>query len=89
MEFEEEALRSIARKAIERETGARGLRSILENLLTEIMYDVPSNEKIERCIITKETVEQKTPPALVLNDNRPPIIRQRKRRRTPSKVSVG
>ncbi len=88
LEFEEDALRAIARKAIERETGARGLRSILENLLTEIMYDIPSNDKVERCIITRETVEKQTPPDLVLNDNRPPIIRQRKRRRTP-KVSVG
>ncbi len=87
LEFEEEALRAIARKAIERETGARGLRSILENLLTDIMYDVPSNDKIERCIITRETVESKMPPSLILNENRPPIIRQRKRRRTP-KVSV-
>jgi len=88
LEFEEEALRAIAKKALERQTGARGLRAIVEGLLTETMYDVPSNDKVERCIITRDTVENKMPPRLILNDNRAPIIRKVKRRRAP-KVSVG
>jgi ATP-dependent Clp protease ATP-binding subunit ClpX len=88
LEFEDDALRAIAKLALERETGARGLRAIVEGILTDIMFDVPSNEKVERCIITKETVEAHLPPELVLNDNRPPILRKT-RRRKQRKVSVG
>lgn len=70
LEFEREALESIVDKAIERNTGARGLRSIIEDIMRDIMYDVPTNPKIEKCIITKETVEKKTPPELVINENK-------------------
>jgi ATP-dependent Clp protease ATP-binding subunit ClpX len=87
LDFEEEALRAIAKLALERETGARGLRAIVEGILTEIMYDVPSNDKIERCIVTKETVEAKVPPQLILNDNRPPILRKAKRKKRQKVVS--
>jgi len=89
LDFEEDALRAIAQKALERETGARGLRAIVENLLTEIMYDVPSNTTIERCIITKETVESNTPPKLVINEDRKPIYRKPRRRRQSKRASVG
>ena len=81
LEFEDEALRAIAQKALEHETGARGLRAIVENILTDIMYDVPSNSKIERCIVTRETVESNQPPNLVYNENRQPIYRKQKRRK--------
>ena len=54
--FEEEALEAIVDKAIERKTGARGLRSIIEEIMRDIMFDIPSNPNIEKCIITKETV---------------------------------
>jgi len=81
LEFEDEALRAIAQKALEHETGARGLRAIVESLLTDIMYDVPSNNKVERCIVTKETVESNEPPNLIYNENRQPIYRKQKRRR--------
>jgi len=81
LEFEEDALRAIAQKALEHETGARGLRAIVEGILTDIMYDVPSNNKIERCIVTKETVESNKPPNLIYNENRQPIYRKQKRRR--------
>ena len=69
LEFEEEALVAIAGLAVRRKTGARGLRAILEELMMEIMYEIPSNEKIEKCIITKETVENKSYPQVVLNEN--------------------
>ena len=81
LEFEEDALRAIAQKALERETGARGLRAIVEGILTDIMFDVPSNNKVERCIVTKETVESNQPPNLVFNENRQPIYRKQRRRR--------
>ena len=70
LEFEPEALNSIVEKAIERNTGARGLRSIIEDIMRDIMFDIPSNPKIEKCIITKETVEGKEGPKLVLNENK-------------------
>ena len=70
LEFEPEALNSIVEKAIERNTGARGLRSIIEDIMRDIMFDIPSNPKIEKCIITKEPVEGKEGPKLVLNENK-------------------
>ena len=70
LEFEQEALEKIVEKAIERNTGARGLRSIVEEIMRDIMYDVPTNPKIEKCIITKETVEKTEGPKLVINENK-------------------
>lgn len=59
LEFEEEALRGIAKDAMERNTGARGLRSIIETLMLDIMYEIPSREDVEKCIITAEMVNDK------------------------------
>ena len=56
LEFEPEALELIVDKAIQRNTGARGLRSIIEDIMRDIMFDIPSNPNIEKCIITKATV---------------------------------
>ncbi|MEQ6389596.1 ATP-dependent protease ATP-binding subunit ClpX [Bacillaceae bacterium S4-13-58] len=69
LEFEEDALREIAKKAIERKTGARGLRSIIEGIMLDVMFELPSRDDIETCIITKETVvEENGRPKLILND---------------------
>ena len=65
LEFEDDALGAIADKAIAMEIGARGLRSVMENMLTAIMYEVPSDSKIERVIITKECVEGTQPPKII------------------------
>lgn len=54
--FEEEAIREIAKKSLARKTGARGLRSIMESIMMDMMYQVPSDESIEKCVITKDTV---------------------------------
>lgn len=70
LEFEQEALETIVDKAIERNTGARGLRSIVEEIMRDVMFDIPSNPKIETCIITKATAEGKEPPKLVINENK-------------------
>ncbi|MCI8273246.1 MAG: ATP-dependent Clp protease ATP-binding subunit ClpX [Clostridia bacterium] len=70
LEFEKEALEAIVDKAIERKTGARGLRSIIEDIMIDIMYDIPSNEKIERCIITRETVNENSAPKIIENPNK-------------------
>ncbi len=70
LEFEKEALEVIVDKAIERKTGARGLRSIIEEIMRDIMFDIPSNPKIEKCIITKETVLEKKAPKLIINEKK-------------------
>lgn len=66
LEMDDEAIRAVARQALERKTGARGLRGILESTMTEIMYEIPSRDDVEKCIITKETIEMKGRPKLVL-----------------------
>ncbi|MDP4105855.1 MAG: ATP-dependent protease ATP-binding subunit ClpX [Bacillota bacterium] len=68
LEFEEDALKEIAKKAIERKTGARGLRSIIEGIMLDVMFDLPSREDITKCIITQETVTDNSLPKLVLED---------------------
>ncbi|WP_026569779.1 MULTISPECIES: ATP-dependent protease ATP-binding subunit ClpX [Sediminibacillus] len=69
LEMEEEALIEIARKAIERKTGARGLRSIIEGIMLDVMFELPSRDDIEKCIITKDTVLlENGRPKLVLSD---------------------
>ncbi|MCP8967341.1 ATP-dependent protease ATP-binding subunit ClpX [Ectobacillus ponti] len=68
LEFEEGALLEIAKKAIERKTGARGLRSIIEGMMLDVMFELPSRDDIEKCIISKETVVDNAPAKLVLHD---------------------
>ncbi|WP_281237017.1 ATP-dependent protease ATP-binding subunit ClpX [Bacillus safensis] len=68
LEFEEDALSEIAKKAIERKTGARGLRSIIEGIMLDVMFDLPSRDDIEKCVITGATVADGEPPRLVLKD---------------------
>lgn len=60
--FEEEALERIVEKALKRKTGARGLRSIIESSMLDIMFTLPSMKNIERCVITKETIDDDAPP---------------------------
>ncbi|EGQ3668722.1 ATP-dependent Clp protease ATP-binding subunit ClpX [Staphylococcus pseudintermedius] len=64
LEFTDEALAAISEKAIERKTGARGLRSIIEEALIDIMYDIPSTENVAKVVITKETIVSETEPEL-------------------------
>lgn len=65
LEFEPDALREIARRALRKGTGARALRSILETLMLDVMYDVPSEKSVEKCIISKDVVDGKQAPALI------------------------
>ncbi|AAO04948.1 ATP-dependent Clp protease ATP-binding subunit ClpX [Staphylococcus epidermidis] len=64
LEFSEEALSAISEKAIERKTGARGLRSIIEEALIDIMYDVPSSENVSKVVITEQTINEEIEPEL-------------------------
>ncbi len=68
LEFTDEALELVAEKSFERKTGARGLRSIMEDALMNIMYTVPSDETIDKCTITKDVIENKAEPELVRLD---------------------
>ena len=68
LEFTDEALESIAKKAIERKTGARGLRSIIENIMTEIVYKTSAKHINGKCIITKEVIEGTGEPEYILNE---------------------
>src|SRR5438309_5537437 len=63
--FAEDSLNSIAEKALERETGARGLRSIIEEVLLEVQFELPSRRDVKKCVVTKETIERGLKPTLV------------------------
>ena len=67
--FEEDAIEAIAVKATERKTGARGLRTVIEEIMLEIMYEIPSQEDVIRCIITKEVVEKGSAPNLMRRES--------------------
>ena len=64
LEFEEDALREVARIAMERKTGARGLRSVIEKAMTDVMYESPSDQTIQKCVITKDAVTGKEGPVV-------------------------
>ena len=68
LEFEKEALLQVAKKAMERKTGARGLRAILEEIMLNVMYDIPSRTDVKKCVITRDTVANKSEPILMLFD---------------------
>ncbi|WJY28149.1 MULTISPECIES: ATP-dependent protease ATP-binding subunit ClpX [Sporosarcina] len=68
LRFEDDALIEIAREAIERKTGARGLRSIIENIMLDVMYELPSLEEVKECLITKDSVLGKGSPILYRED---------------------
>ena len=87
LEFKEEALKAVAKQAVERETGARGLRSIMEEFINTIMYEIPTEKNIEKCIITEDVVLYHKQPEYIYNYNRQPIQRIRKRKQKGEIVS--
>jgi ATP-dependent Clp protease ATP-binding subunit ClpX len=68
LEFEEDALMAIAEEAMERKTGARGLRSIIENATLNMMYEIPSDENIEKCIITRDVITEGAEPVMIYSE---------------------
>ena len=68
LEFEDDAIREIAHKAYEKKTGARGLRSILEGLMNDLMFEIPSDDSITKCVITKGAVTGEGAPLIVRNN---------------------
>jgi len=65
LKFTDGALRAVAKLSMERKSGARGLRSILENTMLEVMYDIPSQRDIKECVISEEVVTNKEEPILI------------------------
>ncbi|MDD4189100.1 MAG: ATP-dependent Clp protease ATP-binding subunit ClpX [Eubacteriales bacterium] len=88
LEFTDEAVELIAEKAIKRNTGARGLRSILEELMLDVMYEIPSSNNIEKCIISRKTVEMSLPPEQVINENRASLKKHSPKKPKLKKESV-
>ena len=66
LRFTDGALRAVARQAMKRKSGARGLRSILENAMLDLMYDIPSRNDVEECVINEEVIEQGSNPLMVI-----------------------
>ena len=80
LSFDEDALKAIAEKSLERKTGARGLRAIMESTMMDVMFEAPSDDTIRECRITKEAVEKKEKPVLVHGESAPLPRRAVKRR---------
>ena len=78
--IEECALHAIADKALERKTGARGLRSIMEEILTDVMYEIPSKKNVEKCIVDGEVVLSGREPTLIFNDTRKALNSPKKKK---------
>jgi len=70
LEFSQEALEAIVDKAIERKTGARGLRSILEESMRDVMFEIPSLKNVKKCLITKEVIEKNVSPELIMKEEK-------------------
>ena len=72
MDFDEDALNEVAKIAMERKTGARGLRSVMEKTMTDVMFDAPSDSSMQKCIITKDAVTGKSAPVIVHGEKKIP-----------------
>ena len=88
LEIQDDALQLIAEKAIARNTGARGLRAILEEIMLGVMYDIPSMNNVEKCIISKEVIENNTEPELIYNENRKSLKKAGSKKARVKKESV-
>ena len=72
LDFDEDALNEVAKIAMERKTGARGLRSVMEKTMTDVMFDAPSDSSMQKCIITKDAVTGKSAPVIVHGEKKIP-----------------
>jgi len=88
LEVQDDALEIIAERAITRNTGARGLRAILEEIMLGVMYDIPSMTNVEKCIISKEVLESHSEPELILNENRKSLKKTGSKKAKVKKESV-
>jgi len=70
LKFTEKALRVVAEEAVKRKTGARGLRSIIEEVMVDVMYEIPSLTDVKECIVTEEVILKKERPILIFKKNK-------------------
>jgi ATP-dependent Clp protease ATP-binding subunit ClpX len=88
LSFTPEALDAVAKKAIARKTGARGLRAIIEDVMLDVMYEVPGREEIIKCRVGEETVNDKKLPEFEVSDELrvvpKPMVKKHREKRTPS-----
>lgn len=84
----EDALREVAKKAIERKTGARGLRAIMEDVMLNIMYDIPSEEGVRTCEITADTINKLSPPRLIRDGEPQPKLPSGRKTRAKAAPAV-
>ena len=77
LEFEEGALRAIARRALEKDTGARALRAIIEEFMLDIMYEIPKDDTIGEVVITREYVEHTGGPRIIMRGQELPELGMR------------
>ena len=87
LEFTEGAVREIAKLSAERKTGARGLRSILEKAMTNLMYELPSNEEVGRCLVTEEVIRGTGEPELTIRDVEVPREKRRISRKDSNEIA--
>ena len=74
LRFDDEAIKAVAKLSFERKTGARGLRAIMEDVMTDVMYEIPSEDDIKECVITKEAVLDGESPKLIMEDNETKLL---------------
>ena len=74
LRFDDEAIKAVAKLSFERKTGARGLRAIMEDVMTDVMYEIPSEDYIKECVITKEAVLDGESPKLIMEDNETKLL---------------
>ena len=87
LEFEEDALRAIAHKAVVLKCGARGLRSIIENAMLDTMFSLPGRKDVEKCVITKACIEEGAQPTLILKEKKLTAIKPRRAQKTDAENS--
>jgi len=88
LEFTPDALEAIAKKAISLNTGARGLRAILEEVMLDVMFDIPSEKTVEKCIIHKDCILNNKVPELIFNENKKPLKKASTRKQRMKRESV-
>ena len=83
--FEEDAIKEVAKKSFERKTGARGLRAIMESVMMDAMFEVPSDDNVKECIITKESVDGEEQPKLITQDDEVKMLPKKKGKKESDK----
>ncbi|MBR3770845.1 MAG: AAA family ATPase, partial [Clostridium sp.] len=89
LEFEDEAIKAIAKLSYERKTGARGLRAIMESVMMNSMFEIPSDDGVIKCVITKEAVDGKEEPKIIKSDEAAPKVatKKTKKRRDDDEIA--